>query len=199
MLPPHLVKPVAIAFGVGLVLFLLLWLDQRSDNDFFKAGKPVTGQGEDEGTLPAPVPADVATDAGNASGLQIPRDETRPTVPDVEQPRLIEPPVPPPAPPASAPAPVASGTSAPVPLSRPAPTYPRDALRRNIGGTVRVEVTVATDGSVERLDLVEGSGNRDLDRAALEAVRRWTFRPATRDGQAVSANVVVPLEFSPGR
>ena len=34
LFPPRLVKPLAIAFGVGLLLFLLLWLDQRSDSDF---------------------------------------------------------------------------------------------------------------------------------------------------------------------
>ena len=38
----------------------------------------------------------------------------------------------------------------------------------------------------------------DLDRAAMEAVRRWTFRPATRNGQPVTATVIVPLEFNPG-
>ena len=43
LLPPHLLKPLAIAFGAGLLLFLLLWLDQRSDNDFFKAGGPAAG------------------------------------------------------------------------------------------------------------------------------------------------------------
>jgi TonB family protein len=92
---------------------------------------------------------------------------------------------------------VATGYDGPVPVSRPPPRYPRDALRRNVGGMVRVKVTVATDGSVERLELAEGSGSRELDRAALEAVRRWTFRPAMRDGQAVTASIVVPLEFRP--
>mgnify|MGYP006152836881 FL=1 len=57
LLPPRLVKPLAIAFGVGLLLFLLLWLDQRNDSDFFKAGGPTTGDTTDPGALPAPVPA----------------------------------------------------------------------------------------------------------------------------------------------
>ena len=41
--------------------------------------------------------------------------------------------------------------------------------------------------------------NRYLDRAAMEAVRRWKFKPAVRGGQAVAAEVIVPLEFNPGR
>ena len=51
---------------------------------------------------------------------------------------------------------------------------------------------------MERLDLAQSSGNRDLDRAALEAVRRWRFQPAQRNGQPVSATVIIPLEFNPG-
>jgi len=39
------------------------------------------------------------------------------------------------------------------------------------------------------------SQSRDLDRAALDAVRRWRFRPAQRDGQPVAGTVVVPIEF----
>jgi protein TonB len=63
---------------------------------------------------------------------------------------------------------------------------------------VRVRVTVATDGSVDRMELAESSGNRHLDRAAMEAVRRWRFQPAVRGGQAVAADVVVPIVFNPG-
>ena len=63
---------------------------------------------------------------------------------------------------------------------------------------MRIRVTVAVDGSVERLELADGSGNRDLDRAALETVRRWRFQPATRNGRPVSAEVVVPIVFNPG-
>ena len=197
LLPPHLVKPLAIAFGIGLLLFFLLWLDQRSDSDFFKAGGPGTGTVVDGEGLPAPIPADVASDDGTASGLRVPREGTRPALPAGEQPRIIEPAAPPAPPPAPTATPTIADTDA-TPITRPAPRYPPEALRRNIGGSVRVRVTVAPDGSVERLELAEGSGNRDLDRAAMEAVRRWKFRPATRNGQPASATVVVPLEFNPG-
>lgn len=199
-LPPHLVKPLAIAFGIGMLLFLLLWLDQRRDNDFFKAGGPVaTGTpGEDSG-LPTPIPADVAGGDDGSSRLGLPRVEA----PAVEQPHIInEPPPPPPAPvapPPPSPAPAIADSAFPVPVSRPAPRYPPEALRRGVGGTVRVRVVVAADGSVERMDIAEASGNRYLDRAAMEAVRRWTFKPAVRGGQPVSAEVIVPLEFNPGR
>ena len=35
------------------------------------------------------------------------------------------------------------------------------------------------------------------DRAALEAVRRWTFKPATRNGQPIVTDVLVPITFNP--
>lgn len=198
-LPPHLVKPLAIAFGAGLLLFLLLWLDQRNDDDFFKAGGPTAGgaAGEDA-TLPAPIPADVAGDDPGASRLGLPR--TQPPVPAL--PRIIdEPPapLPPPPPPTPAPAPAIADNGIPVPITRPAPRYPQEALRHGVGGTVRVRVVVGPDGGVERMEVAESSGNRYLDRAAMEAVRRWTFKPAVRGGQAVSAEVIVPLEFNPGQ
>ncbi len=196
LLPPRLVKPLAIAFGVGLLLFLLLWLDQRNDSDFFKAGGPTTGAMVDGEPLPAPIPADVASEDGNPSALHVPREDARAAAPVGEQPGIIELPAPPAAPPAPAPPPSVADTDA-VAVSRPAPRYPPEALRRNIGGSVRVEVTVAADGSVERIALAEGSGNRDLDRAAMEAVRRWKFKPALRNGQPVAATVIVPLEFNP--
>ena len=199
LLPPQAVKVLAIAFGAGLLLFLLLWLDQRNDSEFFKAGGPETATGSTEG-LPAPLPADVASEEGNASGLRLPDTAQGKPLPAIEQPRIIDEPRPPPPPPAPvAPAtPIARGIDTPVPISQPPPRYPQEALRRNVGGTVRVKVTVTTDGSVDRLDVAESSGNRFLDRAAMEAVRRWRFQPAVRDGQPVVADVVVPIVFNPG-
>ena len=199
LLPPQAVKVLAIAFGAGLLLFLLIWLDQRNDTEFFKGGGPEAATGSTDG-LPAPLPADVAGEDGNASGLRLPDTAQRNPLPAIEQPRIIDepPPPPPPAAPAAPSAPVARGSETPVPISQPAPRYPQEALRRNAGGTVRVKVTVATDGSVDRLDVAESSGNRHLDRAAMEAVRRWRFQPAVRDGQPVVADVVVPIVFNPG-
>lgn len=200
LIPPKLLKPLLIAFAAGLLLFLLLWLDQRNDSDFYRAGGPAdTTAGQVDGNLPAPIPADVAGDNGNASGLGLPR--TEPPAGN-ERPRIVnEPPAPPPPPaaPRPLPPPAVADSATPVPLSQPAPRYPQEALSRNIGGTVRVRATVAPDGSVERMDVATSSGNRYLDRAALDAVRRWTFKPATRNGQPVSAEVVVPLDFKPGR
>ena len=58
------------------------------------------------------------------------------------------------------------------------------------------KVQVGSDGLVHEPALVQSCGNEKADAAALEAVRRWTFKPATRDGipVAVFINVeVVPI------
>jgi len=59
-------------------------------------------------------------------------------------------------------------------------------------------VTGATEGRGARPAGAEGAGNRLSDRGATEAVRRWRFQPAVRDGQPVMADVVVPIVFNPG-
>lgn len=206
LIPPKALMWLGIAFAIGLLLFLLLWLDQRNDTEFFRAG-PASDRGGQVDNLPTPLPPDLAgSDSGNASGLRLPTgDDTLPQrqADAAEQPRIIDEPVAPSAAPTVPTTPIGPISSrdvaAPVPVSRPAPRYPQEALRRNQGGTVKIRVTVASDGSADRLELAEGSGNRHLDRAALEAVRRWTFQPATRNGQPVSAQVVVPIVFDAGR
>jgi len=201
LLSPRHLKLLAMAFGAGLLLFLFLWVDQRNDTDFFKATGPGTSAGDTE-ALPAPLPADVAGDDQNASGLALPPAQ-RPSTPASQLPHIIEPPPPiasstPSESESPAGEPAANGNdTAPVAISQPPPSYPRDALRRGIGGTVQVQVTVAPDGSVERMDLASSSGDRSLDRAAMEAVRRWRFKPAMRNGQPVSATIIIPLDFSP--
>lgn len=204
LMSPRNLKRLAIAFGVGLLLFLLLWMDQRNDNEFFKASGTSATTGEDAG-LPAPLPADVASDDQNASGLTLPPRSSSPGMPDTQQPRIVEPMAPAAASlPAEAPSAdtatgAAGNSTTPVPISRPPPVYPQEALRRGVGGTVRVQVTVTPEGRVERMDVANSSGDRYLDRAAMEAVRRWRFMPAMRNGQPVSATVVIPVDFAPSR
>jgi len=94
----------------------------------------------------------------------------------------------------SRPDPVAD--SAPVPLgSNAEPTYPPSALRAGASGTVMLNVSVGADGVPTEIAVIERSGNRDLDRAALQAARKWRFAPAIRNGKAVAQDVRVPVEF----
>lgn len=199
LLSPTALKLAALAFAAGLLLFLLVWFNSSHDYDFYKAdGTPaVPGQAAD--ALPAPLPPDVASSASGLRVAEQPAASDAGTAPAEDQPRIIEAPTRPAPPPPMPPAATANADHAiPRPLDTPAPRYPQEALRRGISGTVRVRVVVAADGSVDRLELAQASGNRYLDRAALEAVRRWRFQPATRNGQPVAAEVTVPIDFNLG-
>ena len=90
-----------------------------------------------------------------------------------------------------------STTTAQPIASNPVPKYPVVALRRNEGGTVLLRVNVGSDGTPTDIDVAQRSGSRDLDRAAISAVSKWQFRPATRNGRPVASTVVVPVEFRP--
>ncbi|QQQ03355.1 energy transducer TonB [Lysobacter enzymogenes] len=79
----------------------------------------------------------------------------------------------------------------------PQPQYPVAALRRGEGGTVVLRVNVGADGKADQVALARRSGSRDLDRAAMVAVRDWRFKPATRNGREVASVVEQPVEFRP--
>lgn len=81
------------------------------------------------------------------------------------------------------------------PLTQTPPEYPAAALRSGIEGTVLVLVEVGADGVPTDVSIARRSSSRDLDRAALQAVRGWTFQPAMRDGEAVASSVQVPVDF----
>ena len=79
----------------------------------------------------------------------------------------------------------------------PAPDYPRMALRRGITGTVLLQVLVGIDGRPLDVTVAKSSGNRELDEAArAQVLKRWSFQPATKNGQAVQAIGMVPIEFA---
>ena len=77
----------------------------------------------------------------------------------------------------------------------PHPLYPDVSRRRGQQGTVLLEVAVQADGVVDTVSVSQSSGYKSLDRAALTAVRRWRFRPATSAGLAVASRVVIPIDF----
>lgn len=76
-----------------------------------------------------------------------------------------------------------------------APKYPLRALRAGIEGTVLVRVEIDSHGVPNQVSLEHRSGNRDLDRAALSAVRGWRFEPALRNGKAEASALQVPVDF----
>jgi protein TonB len=103
------------------------------------------------------------------------------------------PPPSPPAPPSSVPD-IGSSVDASSRAMNP-PVYPREEQRRGIQGTTVLIVSIDANGGVLDVEVERSSGNRNLDREAVKAARRWRFNPEVRDGKKVSSRVRVPVEF----
>lgn len=75
------------------------------------------------------------------------------------------------------------------------PRYPLSARKRGYEGQAIIRVEVSGTGQVAAAEIVESSGFDILDHAAREAVARWQFQPATRDGRPTAGRIDVPIEF----
>ncbi len=73
--------------------------------------------------------------------------------------------------------------------------YPIAAKRQHAQGTVLLRVLIDAHGVPERIEIEKSSGHAALDRSAREAVLRWRFAPAMRDGKAQPTWGLVPIAF----
>ena len=76
------------------------------------------------------------------------------------------------------------------------PKYPPAAYREGISGEVILIVDVDANGNVTNVAIERSSRNRDLDRAAMDAARKWRFNPSIRNGQRAAGRVRVPVAFT---
>jgi len=60
-------------------------------------------------------------------------------------------------------------------VSQPLPVYPPDAKQARIQGVVKLNATIAKDGTIQHLEVI--SGHPLLIPAALDAVRQWVYEP----------------------
>ncbi len=76
------------------------------------------------------------------------------------------------------------------------PRYPESARRRGIEGTVLLKMRITAQGRVEDVQVVRSAGYPEMDESAIEAVRRWRFEPARRNGEPVAEDaVLLPVVF----
>jgi len=85
-----------------------------------------------------------------------------------------------------------------MPLVRVPPRYPGRAARLQIEGSVTVEFTITADGSVADPAIIESDPPRVFDKAALQAIVQWKFKPRVEDGQAVESRASQRIEFALG-
>jgi protein TonB len=85
----------------------------------------------------------------------------------------------------------------PEPISQPAPTYPAELKKAKIEGVVTLVFVLNEDGRVED-PRVENASRPEFEKPALEAVRKWRFRPGEKDGKPVRTYIKQPLRFRVG-
>lgn len=96
----------------------------------------------------------------------------------------------------------------PVPVRFSEPVYPQAARADGVRARVRIEVLVDERGRVQEMRILErirlGRGDREehvtslphgIDQSALEAARRYQFRPARHEGRAVQSYTTITCNF----
>jgi TonB family protein len=82
----------------------------------------------------------------------------------------------------------------PVLLWKIEPEYTEDARRAQLQGTVILHIEVDTRGQAGNITVRQGLG-LGLDERAVEAVRRWKFRPGYRNGKPLVTAALVHVNF----
>jgi periplasmic protein TonB len=101
-----------------------------------------------------------------------------------------------------APSPVPAPTKGPVIIShlseallinRVEPVYPKIAMLTGTQGAVKLHAIIARDGSIESLTVI--SGPPLLAGAAVDAVKRWRYRPYYLNGEPVEVETFITVNF----
>ena len=77
------------------------------------------------------------------------------------------------------------------------PTYPGEAKRAGIQGTVRLDVVIGKDGTVQDMNLI--SGPTDLAKVAMKAVSKWRYQPTLLNGTPVEVETEIDVNFERAR
>ena len=74
------------------------------------------------------------------------------------------------------------------------PVYPQDAKDSGIRGTVLLHAIIANDGSIRVLELKEGVCA--LAGSALDAVKKWRYKPTLLNGNPVEVETTITVVFT---
>ncbi len=86
------------------------------------------------------------------------------------------------------------GVTVPQLIYSPEPSFSEEARKAKFQGIVELLVVVGKDGRTYNIRVAQSLG-MGLDEQAIEAVRRWRFRPATLNGQPVATQIAVQVDF----
>jgi len=89
---------------------------------------------------------------------------------------------------------VGGGVSAPVLLSKVEPEYSEEARKAKYQGTVLLYIEVDPSGQATNVRVVRSLG-LGLDEKAIEAVKKWKFRPGYQNGRPVTVQATIEVNF----
>jgi TonB family protein len=92
--------------------------------------------------------------------------------------------------------PSSADLSAPVAVRKVDPAYPLDLMRQNVAGTVILYAVIHADGTVGKVRVLRSVDDR-LDQFAGEAIAKWQFQPATKNGAPVDVEATFWIPFRP--
>lgn len=90
-----------------------------------------------------------------------------------------------------------NGVAPPKVIHHVPPIYPQSGFITGVHGTVGLSVTIDENG-MPRDPTVVLSLRPDFDKAAVEALRKWRFRPAMKDGHPVAVTIQIDISFQAG-
>jgi TonB family protein len=84
----------------------------------------------------------------------------------------------------------------PTPTKTVNPKYPEEARKSGLEATIWLKVLVNKEGRVVKTVVSQPTeATAPLEQAAVDAIRQWTFKPATARNQPVSIWVSIPVKF----
>lgn len=87
-----------------------------------------------------------------------------------------------------------------LPSTRVHPDYPEIARKARVGGSVLLLIVIDQNGRVGSIEVLDSPDPRfGFDLAAIDAVKRWRYRPARLGGRPVSVQASVRVEFTLAR
>lgn len=87
------------------------------------------------------------------------------------------------------------GVTPPKPVYSPEPDFSEEARHARYQGIVIMRIVIDTSGNVTDIRIERALG-KGLDENAVDAVKKWKFSPATRDGQPVSVSMMTEISFN---
>ena len=89
---------------------------------------------------------------------------------------------------------VSQGVSQGLLIKKVSPVYPHGAITMHVEGTVELTATISKSGDITAVKVL--SGDKQLTKAAADAVKQWKYKPYLLNGEPVEIQTQVTIKFA---